>query len=494
VNFRDVKPSGCASLRRYFGDSVIRRLKPNGVRNITSRTPKQATHLRSSLLEKSTKDRKQMVDTTRRRILRYAPSLVAALAGGKAVDTDELLEPTASADNTSQYRGGPLNQGNKERSDGKSPTEVNRRRTLGTLNNGEFTGPPVTTPGGQYAVPGENVVGLAQSGGKLTELPANGETSNPIFIGETHVSFGDDAIRKFDTTTATQTDKIDYFRGTARGEYAKYDGNSYKSRSNGVEEVDQDTFDSSKLDNIDQTSSGNLLLLDGGDTIIEFATGGNLIKYDVRNERELNSKSVEANAAGISSNGDYIFATSSSETLAYDAETLDRKASADREGAAAGPAPIVENDDVTEIYTGAKNEGIVYSEEFDKNDEEFTSKWEKDMGSFVAVDLVYEDVVLGSTGDKVFALNKETGEELWTMDQVGFVGMPYNDKIPVAGIDGTLYELEMNMTEIGGDCINRRQVSRGQEEQGCHDSAREDAIQDLIDRYGTDRDDWSTKR
>lgn len=83
---------------------------------------------------------------------------------------------------------------------------------------------------------------------------------------------------------------------------------------------------------------------------------------------------------------------------------------------------------------------------------------------------------------------------MWREDIVGLAGTPYDNMIPVAGADKTLYELEMNMTELGADCINRRQVSRGQEEQGCHDSAREDAIQDLIDRYGTDRDDWSTKR
>lgn len=382
MNFREVKVSGCASLRRYSGDSVIRRSKPNGVRNITSRTPKAGNAPEIPLLEKSTKDRKQMVDTTRRRILRYAPSLVVALAGSKAVDTDEPLEPTASADNTSQYRGGPLNQGNKERTDGKSPTEVNKRRTLGTLNNGEFTGPPVTTPGGQYAVPGENVVGLAQSGGTLQEINANGETSPPIFIGETHLSFGDvDGIKKIDAATGTQTDIIDYFTGTAQDAFAKYDGEAYKGRSNGIEEIEINTFDSSKLADIPNAARGNLLLFDEGSTMVRYKNR-DIVKEDIDNNRELEQQNnTEVGGAGISSDGDYIFATSSSETLAYDAETLDRKASADREGAANFSPALVQNGNVTEVYTATTGAGVLHAEEFDKNNEEFDSMWKRTLES-----------------------------------------------------------------------------------------------------------------
>jgi len=417
-----------------------------------------------------------MVDETRRRLLKYTACLAAAVsAEDTGVDTDQLLEPddeagvvTHSTDNTSQYRGDERNTGYKERSDGKSPKSVDRVRELGTLTGGEFIGPPVTTPGGQYAVPGMNVVGLASSGGTLTELPANGETTNPIFIGETELSFGDDAIRLFDTTTGAETDKIDYFTGSARDAFAKYDGKAYKGRSNGIEKVDLDSFSSDKLNNIENTSKGNLLLLDEGKNILKFDSG-DLIKYDINNETELARDDVKANAAGISTDGDYVFATSSDETLAYDAETLDKVASADREGVAAGPPPIADNGDVTEIYTEAKNEGIIYAEEVDEDTEEFTRKWETDVGDFAAIDLVYQDVAIGSTDERIFGLNKDTGKELWSMEQAAFIGIPYDDKLPAAGIDGTLYELDMNMEELGTDedCVPRRQVSRGQENREC---------------------------
>lgn len=449
-----------------------------------------------------------MVDTTRRQVLKYTPSIIAVLAG-RGVDVNEILESnqaaqeattaTLSIDNTSQNRGGPLNQGSKERSDGKSPTSVKSTSELGTLSTGEFTGPPVTTPGGQYSIPGKNVLGLAQSGGSLTEISASGETSPPIFIGETELSFGDgDGIKKIDAATGAQTDIIDYFTGQAGGAYAKFDGQAYQGRSNGMEEIDLSSFDSSKLDNIDQTSPGNLLLLDNGDTIVEFATG-DLIKYDIRNERELNSKSVEANAAGLSSNGDYIFASSSSNTLAYDAETLDRVASASRDDNATSSPSIVEDGDIVDVYTEGVNDGIVYAEEFDKENEEFTSKWEKDIADGVAQVITYEDVLIVSASDGTYGLDRETGDQLWYEDIVGWAGTPYDDKIPIAGFsDNKLYELEMEMSEIGGgsedECTRNEIRNRGRgDELNCR-NPRSEAVEDFIDRYGTDRRDWPTMR
>ncbi|MDZ7688635.1 MAG: hypothetical protein U5J64_07935 [Halobacteriales archaeon] len=446
-----------------------------------------------------------MVDTTRRRLLKYAASLAAALSAEDTdLDIDQLLEPddeadvvTHSADNTSQHRNDERNTGYKERSNGKSPVEVNSVNELGTLTTGEFEGPPVTTPGGQYAIPGENILGLASTEGSLREIPANGETTSPIFHGETELFFGDvDGFKQIDAATGTQIDIIDDFTGAAGGAFAKYDGTGYGSRANATEEIDLESFDSDVLNNTNATAIGNFLILDEGQKAVRYEEG-DLIRYDITSETEEERMDVDALPTGLSSDGDYIFGSSNGETLAYDAETLEKRGSAEKVGKAANSPTLVEDGDITEIYTEAKDEGKVYAEEFDKDSEEFTRKWEKDMGSFAAIDIVYEDAVIGSSRDQVFALNKETGEELWSFDQAGYVGTPYNDKIPVAGIDGTMYELDMNMEEIGSgedECVPAREVTRGEESNGCRRSERQNFMDEIRDRYGTNRDDWPTLR
>lgn len=255
-----------------------------------------------------------MVDTDRRRFLRYAASLAAVLLENKV---DETLEPngearnasrtaTLAADNTSQHRGDEWNTGYKQRSDGKSPTTVENVKEIGTLSVGEFKGPPVTTAGGQYGVQGEGVAAIANSeADSFIELDAAGLTSPLVFFGEERASFGDSAgIKEIDTTTGDQTDIIDDFAGAAAGAYAKYNGKAYKARSNGVEEIDQETFESNVLDDTNSMATGNFIVLEGGETAVMWEDK-DLIRYDIDSETEVQKREyVDVAGSGLSSDGD----------------------------------------------------------------------------------------------------------------------------------------------------------------------------------------------
>lgn len=163
---------------------------------------------------------------------------------------------------------------------------------------------------------------------------------------------------------------------------------------------------------------------------------------------------------------------------------------APKDGASGHPPTIVEGEDGTEVYSTEGFDGVIKGYEFEG--EEFNHKWDYEAEGTVGDLIVYEGIIVGSGSKKTVAVNKETGEKEWEENIPGRVGTPYDDKIPIAGHDGTLYELEMGMSEVG--CVPRRGVSRGQEGEDCYDSAREDALSDLRDRHGPDREDWDTMR
>lgn len=442
-----------------------------------------------------------MADTTRRQVLKYTPSIIAVLAGTEldvreALESDQAAQEattaTLSIDDTSQYRGGPKNQGNKERSDGKSPKSVNEVNELGTLSKGQFEGPPVTTPGGQYGVQGENVAVIAYpEADSFIELDASGLTSPLVFFGEERASFGDSAgIKEIDAETGNQLKIIEDFPGAAAGAYAKHNGKAYKGRSNATEEIDTSTFDSNELDNTNSTGPGNFLLLDNGQTSIRLFER-DLIRYDIDSETEVEkNEGVDALPTGLSSDGDYIFAGSSDYILAYDAESLDRVSRASKDGISGSSPAIIKEENKTEVYSTETRNGVVKAYDFE--DEEFTHQWDFETEGSIGNLVAYEDVIIGAGTEKTVGINKEIGEKEWEVDVAGDLGTPYDDKIPIAGFDDTLYELEMEMEELGDeeDCINRRYVSRSDEEQGCYSSEREAALDELEDRFGP-RDEWS---
>ena len=407
-------------------------------------------------------DEKQGTRKTRRGLLRDACALVGGAAVGAGIASDELREKVSfehlkhaledpstdllgvtvraaspSSGDYGQYRGGAKKQGVFDST--LSPVGIETVEEY--LSGKEMIQPPTTAEvdgeGWVLAQTEEEMHGINLETEETIQAPARGQTRIIEDDGYAYVADQGD-LRKVEIQTGNTVDKIEGVLGapaTTTAPFAKNGDKAYTSISGATIEIDLNDLSYQELDDL-RLGSSHIAIFDDGSKMV-LNQSQQVKTYDLDNQEEIaNLNNISPKGLSVFDDDETIAGVSGSKLYIWD-EDLNRIDAVDQEGSTnTPPIPFTEDNGDKVVYNvDSLVDGIISAYELDSGS--LNRKWEQETGVPTGSMILYGDTIVASSSEGARGINRENGEIEWSEGSFNtLVGMPYQEKIPMAGQDG----------------------------------------------------------
>lgn len=409
-------------------------------------------------------------ESTRRTILQVAGAALGGAIGGKGVEQaakrlekpDAIINTTVKAEtptqNKGQYKGGPMNQGHQENK--QSPTGIQNQRKV--VPGTQIGRAPKTNSNGLifgtdfddgiieiYDLKNDQHINTINTNGGLNQgLWHNGN----IIIGNPS------GLHEYNPQTGEKTQTI---KKDSRGALTKNNGTGYTGRSYGIAQFPLNNIeDITEHDAQGNPPIGALNILPEEDIAVRYGRG-DLISRDLQNEKTIDIYEPQNTLQGeISTDGDHVFNATNNVIEAFEIpktpeESFSKTAEAPFNGRAETPPVVIDEGSETWIYNGSfqdDGDGNYHVQGYKFKGNNLTQEWKQPVAGKIGEIVGMGDTVIASGGG-IYGFNAKTGEEHFRNEDIlGYVGMAWNNKIPVGDADKNgIYILDMEMTGGDGD-------------------------------------------